>query len=146
VASPPNKVSAAMPPLLLPEFVTEALPPPAVDDSKPTADPELLVVAFWFVPAAAFVKTAAAVPELVQLISAAVVVQTKSAAAGELADSAAAEPSVEVETKKVDLSIARRCARERAANTNVDSAERELRLRTSVPQSLNCFNGYHRWN
>jgi hypothetical protein len=124
-----------MPPLLLPEFVTEALPPPVVNDSKPAADPELLVVALWFVPAALFVKGAGAVPELVQLISPAVVVQTKSAAAGELADrasseSAAAEPSVEVETKKVDLSIARRRARRFAANAFADLFERDMRLRT----------------
>jgi hypothetical protein len=64
------------------------------------------------------------------------------AAAGELAESvtkesAAAEPSIDVETKKADLSIARRFARAPAANTIVDSAERESRLRmfAALPRS-----------
>jgi len=124
---------------LVPELVTLASPPPVVCVAKPLAVPELVVVALWSVPVALFVKGAAAVVELVQASGLLVgAVHTKSANAGELADSAsnetaAAQPSVDVETKKVDLSIARRPARERAANTIVDSAERELRLRTSAP-------------
>jgi hypothetical protein len=137
-----------MPPLLLPEFVTEALPP-VVNDSKPAADPELLVVALWFVPAALFVKGAGAVPELVQLISPAVVVQTKSAAAGELADrasseSAAAEPSVEVETKKVDLSIARRPrAQIRSKRVCRSFRTRHAFAHGARSQSSNELNSYH---
>jgi hypothetical protein len=108
------------------------------------AVPELVVVALWLVPVALFVNGAAAVVELVQASGLLVgAVHTKSANAGELADranneSAAAQPSVEVETKKADFSTARRCTRGFVANMIVDSAEREMRLRT-MPAPVSIF-------
>ena len=64
-------------------------------------------------------------------------VHANCAAAGELADRAnndsAAQPSADVDAKKVDLSIVHRRARALALHTIVDSAERELRLRTLAP-------------
>jgi len=65
-------------------------------------------------------------------------VHANCAAAGELADranndSAAAQPSADVDAKKVDLSIVHCRARALALHTIVDSAERELRLRTLAP-------------
>jgi hypothetical protein len=99
---------------LVPELVALASPPPVVCVAKPLAVPELVVVALWLVPVALFVKGAAAVVELVQASGLMVgAVHTKSANVGELADkanneSAAAQPSVEVETKKADFSTARR--------------------------------------
>jgi len=38
--------------ILLPELVAVATPPPVVCDANPLAVPELVVVAFWFVPVA----------------------------------------------------------------------------------------------
>jgi hypothetical protein len=77
--------------VLVPELVTVALPPPVVCEAKPLAVPELVVVAFWFAPAALLVKGVGAVPELVQVLSVTVVVQMNCAEAGELANSAMAE-------------------------------------------------------
>ncbi len=84
VALPPLVVNAVISPLrLMPVLVVVALPPPSVCDVNPLAVPELVVVAFWFAPAASLVKAAAAVPEFVQLMSLGVIVQTNCAEAGE---------------------------------------------------------------
>jgi hypothetical protein len=74
---------------LVPELVAVALPPPSVNDAKPTAVPELVVVAFWLVPVALFSSTVVAFPVLVQVLSVAVTVQANCAAAGEFARSVA---------------------------------------------------------
>jgi hypothetical protein len=46
--------------ILLPELVAAATPPPVVTDANPLAVPELVVVAFWFVPVAVLVKSVGA--------------------------------------------------------------------------------------
>lgn len=142
VALPPLMVTATIPfATLLLELVAVAFPPPVVCDAKPLAVPVLIVVAFWFVPAALLGKVAGAVPELVQVLSAAVIVHRNCADAGELADmvsneSAAAQPSGGADAKKVGFSNARRSECAAAANTILDSAERETRLRTTLAPNV----------
>lgn len=84
VALPPAVVCATTPPVSLPVLVAVALPPPSVCEVKRLAIPEFVVVAFWFAPAASLVNAVGAVPELVQLMSLGVVVQTNCDKAGEL--------------------------------------------------------------
>ena len=50
VAVPRAMARAAMSVLLVPELIAVALPPPVVSDRKPLAVPELVIVAFWFAP------------------------------------------------------------------------------------------------
>src|SRR5437763_1588480 len=84
VALPPALVCATTPPVSLPVLVAVALPPPSVCEVKRLAIPEFVVVAFWFAPPASLVNAVGAVPELVQLMSLGVVVQTNCDKAGEL--------------------------------------------------------------
>ena len=85
---PPAPVCAKMPfAILLPELVAVATPPPVVCDANPLAVPELVVVAFWFVPVAVLVKSVGALPELVQVSGSLVGgVHINCAEAGELAN------------------------------------------------------------
>src|SRR5436305_230068 len=83
VALPPARANAAVQGLL-PVLVAVALPPPSVCEVKRLAIPEFVVVAFWFAPPASLVNAVGAVPELVQLMSLGVVVQTNCDKAGEL--------------------------------------------------------------
>jgi hypothetical protein len=143
VALPPAFVCAKKPPVLLPEFVEVALPPPFVTDVKPTAVPEFVVVAlalaFWPACGAILGKKAPAVPELVQVLSVAVIVQANCAEADEAESANKASVAVEQSAcVNAEAGATQRCAsrahgrRARAANTIVKSAERELRLRTTA--------------
>jgi hypothetical protein len=90
VALPPEKVSAPRPaPPLVPELVAVALPPPSVNDAKPTAVPELVVVAFWFVPVALLVRRWSHFRYWCRCCRWGVTVQANCAAAGQFASSAA---------------------------------------------------------
>jgi hypothetical protein len=94
VAVPPAMVRAAMAVLLVPELIAVALPPPVVSETNTLAVPELVVVAFWFVPFAVLTNWDVTVPALLQLTSVAVVVQTNCAEAGERARSANAANAI----------------------------------------------------
>jgi hypothetical protein len=106
-----------------------------VAEAKPGAVPVFVVVAPWFVPVALFVSGAGAVPELVLVGE----VHTNCADAGELADKAKTDSVAVAHSARVNAkadvvpsaTVRRRRARALAANTVVDSAEREMRLRTT---------------
>jgi hypothetical protein len=165
VALPPPSVTASIWPVLVPEFVPVALPPPVVAIAKPTAVPELVVVAFW-VPDTILSSKVVAFPVLVQVKSVAVVVQANCADAGELATSAknntkndtknnaehiAAESVDAEQTIRVSegAGFRKQCCfwkRRESANIILDRAKGKQCLRTKLfphsglPDSLNFFD------